>query len=267
MATAVFREVKHRNPACHVTFYTSTKYLEVAESCPFIDQVRPAEDAPGDAIWMNYARLIRPGRPLRRPLVKTLGDFLGVKVRDVRPTWSADSVEVARFQEAWADLPRPWVVVTRKASGCTPNKDWQNENWETLIDRLLTGCSVIEVGTPQSNRRHRSQPNYVDLVGQTTLAQLTAAIAAGDLHVGPLTGTVHIAAALGIPSVVICGGYEPPQTTDYQGNVILCSTVSCAPCWLNTPCPYDKKCLREITPDQVEAAVNTVWNTEKRAGN
>ena len=56
--------------------------------------------------------------------------------------------------------------------------------------------------------------------------------------------------------VVIYGGYIDPVATGYPGHINLYSPVECAPCWLRTPCPYAKKCLHQITPDQVEAAVD-----------
>jgi hypothetical protein len=55
---------------------------------------------------------------------------------------------------------------------------------------------------------------------------------------------------------VIYGGYEHPDCSTYPGNINLYSPVECSPCWLRTPCPVGKKCLHQITPDQVEAAVD-----------
>jgi hypothetical protein len=91
------------------------------------------------------------------------------------------------------------------------------------------------------------------------LPQLVATIAAADLLITPDTGPMHIAAAVGTPSVVIYGGYIDPVCTGYPGNINFYSPVECAPCWLRDPCPFGKKCLHQITPDQVEAAVNRLW--------
>jgi ADP-heptose:LPS heptosyltransferase len=258
MCTPGLRELKRRNPGCHVTFYT--EYQDLAATYPFIDRVRPTSEAPPDAVWMLY----EPSIPPRRHLARILGDCLGVDVRDVRPSIAVDPAEVERFGAAWKDLPRPWILVTREAGDTTPNKDWPGEYWEALIDRLLARCTIVDAGATGADRRRRPEPNYVDLVGRTTLPQFVAAMAAADLHVAPITGTVHVAAALGIPSVVIYGGYEHPESTAYPGNINLYSPVECAPCWLRSPCPYGKKCLHRITPDQVEAAVDRLWQAGRR---
>jgi ADP-heptose:LPS heptosyltransferase len=283
LCTPALREVKRLNPACQVTFYTTAAYQDLAASCPFIDRVRSIDEAPPDAVWMFYESAMR--RPIRlpdgtvppdsadwktiqphRPLACILGDSLGVDVKDVRPSCAVDPAEVDRFRRAWKDLPRPWVLIVREAGGFTRNKDWPNENWEALLDRLLTRCTIIEVGAEcREDRRPRPEPQYVDLVGRTTLPRFIAAIAAADLHIGPITGSVHIAAAVGTPSVVIYGGYEHPRTTAYPGNINLYSPVECAPCWLRTPCPHARKCLHQITPDQVEAAVDALWGDGRRS--
>jgi ADP-heptose:LPS heptosyltransferase len=85
-----------------------------------------------------------------------------------------------------------------------------------------------------------------------------AAVAAADVHIGPVSGPVHIAAAVGTPSVVIYGGYEHPVCSSYERNVNLYSAVECSPCFLREPCPYHKKCLTRIAVDEVSAAIETI---------
>jgi ADP-heptose:LPS heptosyltransferase len=277
MCTPALREVKRLNPDCRITFYTRDAFRDLAASCPFVDAVRPIDEAPPDAVWMFYERAMRrrirladgsvpPDSadwkivPPRRHLARILGDHLGVDVRDVRPSCTADPAEVDRFRHDWKDLPRPWVVIAREAGDFTRNKDWPNEYWETLLDRLLTRCTIVEVGTARrEDRRPRPEPHHLDMVGRTTITQLIAAVAAADLLITPETGAMHIAAAVGTPAVVIFGGYIDPIATGYPGHIHLYSPVECAPCWLRTPCPYGRKCLHQITPDQVEDAAARLW--------
>ena len=215
-------------------------------------------EQPEDYVWLNYEWSLPPHRHIAR----IIGDLLGLDVRDVRPSCAVRPDLVERFRNEWSDLPRPHVVVTRRASSYTPNKDWP--------DRVLGRPR----GTPRRPRhRHRRRRtcdrtlgrpagSYLDLRGQTTRPELIAAIAAADLHIAPITGTVHIAAAMAVPTIVIYGGYEHPDCTDYPGNINLYSPVECAPCWLRGPCPYGKKCLHQITPDHVLSAVDQLWTDD-----
>ena len=98
-------------------------------------------------------------------------------------------------------MPRPWVVVNRR-SNISPNKDWLGEHWDRLIARLLNRYTVIEIGAGPDQRDPSRHPHYVDLTGKLPLGHFLAAVAAGGIHVGPVSGPVHVAAAAGKPSVV-----------------------------------------------------------------
>jgi ADP-heptose:LPS heptosyltransferase len=253
MCTPAMREVKRLNPDCKVTFYTD--WPQLVDGLPFIDHVRAYLDPSPPRIWLHYEKKLPP----KRHVARILGDHLGVNVRDVRPACVLDPSLCDAFKAEWAHLPRPWVVIVRRASGFTFNKNWPDEYWETLVDWLLTFATVIELGAGDTDRRARSEANFVDLFGRTTVPELVAATAAADFAVVPDTGVMHIAAAVGTPAVVIYGGYTDPGSLGYPGNVDLYNPVECAPCWIKTPCPYGKKCLHQITPEQVQTAVDGVW--------
>ena len=99
-------------------------------------------------------------------------------------------------------------------------------------------------------------PHYVDLSGRLPLDRFLAAVAAGDIHVGPISGPVHVAAAADKPSVVIYGGYEHPDCSSYLENINLYTALPCSPYWLLLePCPYDRMGLRRVSPERVEEAI------------
>ena len=254
MCTPALRSLKACNPRGRIIFYTN--FPQLVDGLPYIDSVRPSAEAPQELrIFPTYEQSIPP----QRHLTRLFGDWLDVDIDDVRPDCVLDKGLRERFRREWARLPRPWIVISRKSGPWTPNKDWPAPLWEELVDGLLDRATVIEIGTNPPERRSRSEPNFVDLIGRTSLLELVAVIAAADLHVGPISGPVHVAAAFRVPSVVIYGGYEHPCGTSYEGNVSLYSPVPCAPCWLQTPCPYGKKCLHQIEPASVLAAVDQVW--------
>jgi ADP-heptose:LPS heptosyltransferase len=251
MCTAVLRQLKKINPMCRVVLYTG--YRDVVEGLPFLDEVREDIDAlPSHAIKMGYEHALST----RRHLVRVLGDSLGIRVPDVRPSCVVSAGCVERFRKDWSCFPRPWIIINRKAGPWTPNKDWPGSLWDELVDRLRKVCTVIEIGARDDATCSNAS---IDLRGATTRLEMVAAIAASDLHVGPISGPVHIAAAMGTPSVVIYGGYEHPSCSRYPGNVNLYSAVHCSPCWLRTPCPYDRACLSRIACDRVEAAIWRLW--------
>lgn len=257
MCTPALRELKRRNPTCHVRFYTRCETL--IRGLPYIDEVLPFDDRPADAIELLYENLVPP----RTHIARIFADVIGLKITDLRPDCIIDAALTADFQSAWQNLPRPHVIVSRRASAWTPNKDWPDANWAELITGLAQTCGVIEIGAPDPTAIPITAPHYRDLRGQTPEAHFIAAIAAADIHAGPMSGPVHIAAAAGKPSVIVLGGYEDPANTAYPGNIALYTKVPCAPCWLREPCPYDRKCLTAIAPGIVEQAVRRVWGRDR----
>jgi ADP-heptose:LPS heptosyltransferase len=260
MCTPGLRELKRRNPRCRVRFYS--KFSSLVRGLPYIDEALPYDDRPTPAVYMVYIDAIPP----RARIISLLGDRLGVRVTNERLDCVIDPALLAHYQGQWAALPYPRVTVLRRASRWTPNKDWPDANWTDLIGRLSRRATVIEIGEAAAAAAEHRYPNYIDLRGRTSVDELAAVVAAADLHVGPISGPVHIAAAASRRAVVIYGGYEDPAYSAYQGNVALYTPVSCAPCWLRDPCPYERKCLAAISVATVEDAVWSLWQKPPSAG-
>ena len=96
----------------------------------------------------------------------------------------------------------------------------------------------------------------IDLTGKTSLLQLAALLERCALLVTNDTGTMHVAAAVGIPVVALFGSTPPPITGPWgDGHVVVKKDVACSPCWERV-CPTDHRCMELITVDDVEEVVN-----------
>jgi ADP-heptose:LPS heptosyltransferase len=254
LCTPALREVKRRNPNGEVRFFT--EYPELVRGLPYLDEVHhPRELATTErVIHLRYEEIIPPNRHI----AKVFGDQLGVQVRDVRPDCVVDESLRAEFKTQFASLRRKIIVINRKAGPWTPNKDWPSQHWEMLVECLLSEFSIVEIGAFDATVVTPRSDNYIDLRGRTDLKNLVAVIAAADLHVGPISGPVHICASFRIPCVVLYGGYESPRCSGYSGNMNFATNLSCSPCWLRTPCPFNKLCLEQIRPQSVYEIVRTL---------
>jgi ADP-heptose:LPS heptosyltransferase len=276
MSTPALRLLKQIRPEIRIVFYTHERFIQAVRGLPFLDEVRPHVEFPRpSALWSNGERgmvgykdvalgyrlraveLSYEGsyRP-RRHVARIFGDQLGLDVRDIRPSCIFNETFIREYQDAWALLPRPWIVVNRRTSSWTPNTEWPQPYWDRLIERLLDRYTVVDVtmGREGNSPQH---PRYVDLTG-LPLDRFLAAVAAGDIHVGPNSGPAHVAAAAGKPAVVLFGGYAYPCTFGYAKNINLYTELECSPCWLRAACPYDRLCLRKISPEQVEEAIEAL---------
>ena len=94
-----------------------------------------------------------------------------------------------------------------------------------------------------------------DLVGKTTLAELIASLRECDLLLTNDTGTMHLAAHLGVPVVALFGSTEPALTGPLgTGHTVLRHHVECSPCFLRE-CPIDFRCMKAIASAEVIAAL------------
>jgi lipopolysaccharide heptosyltransferase II len=95
----------------------------------------------------------------------------------------------------------------------------------------------------------------VNRIGQTTLEQLMDELRQCRLLLTNDTGTMHLAALLGVPVVAIFGSTEPRLTGPLgNGHIILRHHVECSPCFLRE-CPIDFRCMKAVSADEVARAV------------
>jgi len=103
----------------------------------------------------------------------------------------------------------------------------------------------------------------VNRIGHTTLDQLIDELRECRLLLTNDTGTMHLAALLGVPVVAIFGSTEPRLTGPLgDGHIILRHHVECSPCFLRE-CPIDFRCMKAVRSEEVADAVLSILG-EKR---
>ena len=102
----------------------------------------------------------------------------------------------------------------------------------------------------------------VNRIGQTTLDQLIEELHECRLLLTNDTGTMHLAALLGIRVVAIFGSTEPRLTGPVgNGHIILRHHVDCSPCFLRE-CPIDFRCMKAVSVEEVADAVLSVLRNQ-----
>lgn len=245
MCTPIFREIKRRNPRCRVTFLS--RHPELHRGNPHLDEVEPfSPDHAGGVYWLTYGPIHPPPRPLIELMAECIGlDFMS---RELDPPALEPPPEIRRAIDA---IPAPRIVIQPLSSRWTPNKNWPAESWAELVAMLAAKFDVIEVGGETLFPGREFGPRFHNFCGRTDLAGFAHAIRSAAVFIGPVSSGMHLANAFKVPAVVIYGGYESPAGHDYPNTVALYSPVPCAPCWLGSDCPYDRKCLRMIEPKRV----------------
>ena len=96
----------------------------------------------------------------------------------------------------------------------------------------------------------------IDLTGKTAIADLPALLSQCHVFIGNDSGAMHIAAAVGLPTIGIFGPTDPFGTAPATPrSTIVRHQPYCSPCFLRR-CPIDHRCMTHITPGEVETAVD-----------
>lgn len=163
------------------------------------------------------------------------------------------------------DIPRPsheQRTVGVFPGGNARSRRWEPDRFAELARRLAKrGNRVVVFGGPTEREltARVAGDAAVDLGGQTDLAQLATGIASCDLLVTNDTGPLHLAAAVGTPTVSLWGAGDPmvtgPLGTGHR--LLRHPELDCVPCTKNDcPLAVDRyRCLTVITVDDVEAVI------------
>ncbi len=155
---------------------------------------------------------------------------------------------------------RPLAAFAPGAVG--PSKRWPASYFAETARRLAAqGFSVIVLGGPGETSLAAEigagQGHVRDLTG-ADLRNAILGLAAADVTVSNDSGLLHVAAALGTPSIGIFGPTSPWHWAPLNPLAAVIETqtvVSCRPCHKPT-CRYGHhRCMREIPPESVVAAV------------
>jgi heptosyltransferase II len=98
----------------------------------------------------------------------------------------------------------------------------------------------------------------VNRIGQTTLDELISELRNCRALLTNDTGTMHLAALLGVPVVAVFGSTEPALTGPLgDGHIVVRHHVECSPCFLRE-CPIDFRCMKEVTTQEVVNAMMSI---------
>jgi heptosyltransferase-2 len=142
-----------------------------------------------------------------------------------------------------------------------PAKRWPTHHFATLARQVVAPVWIIgsakdrDVGDEIARQSNGAALN---LCGRTNLEQAIDLIATARCVVSNDSGLMHVAAALDRPLIALYGssspGYTPPLS---QHANILSLQLECSPCF-KRECPLGhSRCLEEITPERVLAAINS----------
>ena len=165
----------------------------------------------------------------------------------------------AVLQEAGVDLSRP-------VCGMSPGSQWLTKRWPADYYGALAaklGDDGVQVVLADSRDEmemtaavQKLAPLAIDLGGRLGLGELGGFIQHCALFVANDSGPMHLARALGVPTLALFGSTDP-ALFDFTGHAAMFLGLECSPCSLygRRRCPLGHfRCMRELDVERVYAA-------------
>ncbi len=200
--------------------------------------------------------------------------------------------ETDNFLKKVADVEKPYWIINAGGKYDYTRKWWPTENYQKVVNALKDKITFVQVG--EKGHWHVPLENTINMIGRTTLRSFFQLMHRAVGVITPVSFPMHAAAAvkssyglLKRPCVVIAGGGESVNWEQYDGHQFLhrVGTMKCCAtggCWKSRVVPIEPlndkkntslclypikvdngmsfaKCMLDITPDEVIAAVEKYY--------
>ena len=141
---------------------------------------------------------------------------------------------------------------------------WPLQYYSALVGMLVRDlpCVVYLTGAArETNDAERimtlngSSPSIINICGATSLLQLASLLQAVDLFIGNSSGTAHMSAMSGVPTLTLQSATNHPHQWGPIGTKAHCMSldVPCGRCHIIdlSQCSHGFRCMLDLTPDMV----------------
>ena len=248
----ILRKDHSGRPPEHQTYH----YLRLAEFIGAFkkDELRERHDRfiQRHAPRVNFRIGLCPGAeygPAKRWLPERFAEVIATVSQQKECEWVLFGTE--------KDQPIGEQILGVKSEEPIPEVNPTQETDSTGISEPAITESTQDVGIeiPTSNIPAFDFKNCINRIGKTTLTELITELSQCHVLLTNDTGTMHLAAFLGVPTISIFGSTEPVLTGPIgSGHQILRHHAACSPCFLRE-CPLDFRCMNSIKVEEVVEAV------------
>ncbi len=295
MSAIAVRAIKQGRPDARVTILTRDKLADFWRSVPEVDDIIAVPDGAGvfKVAWrirnqfdvaVLFPNSSRSGLEVWLAGIRRRVGYIGEKrewmlnqiipepKRALRPRHHA-----ARYLRIAEKMGAPSIPLEFPTAPCPAGpirigicpgaeyggaKRWYPVRFRKMMKLVAEriDCTFVIVGVSRDLPIVRDLLQGFDgpvenLVGETSLRQLIDELRGMHTLVSNDTGTMHLAASLGVPVVALFGSTEPLMTRPLGSHhVILRHQVECSPCY-QRECPMDFRCMTAITAEEVADAV------------
>ncbi|HVX15493.1 MAG TPA: glycosyltransferase family 9 protein [Pirellulales bacterium] len=185
----------------------------------------------GIGLWQVYKNEVKDAG--RKPRIDYLREFLGIKTGYRRPRFSFSEADLQWAQQTHKDHGKDLVLLF-------PQTLWKCREWPTCYWVELSwmlkarGVSVLVV----LKDREQGLTNVPRVIWGFDISKVAALISLSSLVVVNDSGAAHLAGAMGIPTIALCGPTRPDCAFHHMPEIITLTPSGppdCAGCHFQPP--------------------------------
>jgi ADP-heptose:LPS heptosyltransferase len=261
MTTPALRQLKQSFPQITLVYavdrHRSSRdpYWNLVKNAPFIDEIIDARfvdrskfDAVVDisSICIRYEHKALP--PLNR--IDLFARALGMNYMQSKvPFYKVEPAEKAKACSVIAPMRSKYkYVVALHTASFDGKRSWPASKYVEMLKYAEIHNPEIGFLLFDFNRVMPANQfsNVIDC-SDTTVREMAALIKEADILVGPDSGPMHIAGAVGTPAVVAFGAIPPQARINYYPghSAVVLTGLGCLGCWY-AACPINTKCMTDL---------------------
>jgi heptosyltransferase-3 len=223
-------------------------------------------------LWRNriFTHLVSPSNELNQYAAEHNINILSPLNLNIKDRLPVLSVSHRRREMAMSLLRREKIPLGRPIVAVHPFSLWNYKEWGikefiSLIDYIGRNYNYTVVITGSKEERNRAEVTVkrcktavFNLAGKTSIGTLPAVFEACNLFIGVDTAALHIAAAVGIPTIGIFGPSSPINWAPIgDQHTVVFKEMLCLPC-RRKGCQDSEtsRCLDELTFEEIKETVD-----------
>lgn len=195
----------------------------------------------------------------------------GKELTFAKPKIFLSDEDIAQGQKLLSDFGvgdgEKFVAVAFRA--VAESRRWGMENYRELTKRLIAehGLNVVLIGKDEDRAEGdqiaagAGSTKVFNLSGKTGVRELASVLTQAAMFIGNDSGAAHLAAAVGVPLVVLSGADDPKETSPFSSKkkLLYLSELKCISCVKNR-CELKgnayMQCMKGISVEMVMKAFN-----------
>lgn len=266
MQSVIARALKEKDPNCFVTYQVPEQYLAIPKHNPYVDKAEIAEcpfceDGYDETIKLSQPCPASVYELIKSDITKDRTDLFlkaaGIKTKD-----KSLSYQVKIEEKKWAEkFLKGNKALDKIKIGFGLRSIEERRNWtrgKELINLIYKEIKNSKIFIFDHNAQMAWEDEKVINICGFPLEDVAAIMEKLDLIIGPDSGLLHLAGALGKPILGLFGPIPPFfRLKNYNAEWIWHQPYKECPCWYSFPCG-NSKCMEMITPQAVLEKVKKI---------